>query len=81
MLSQKSPFTSRISPPDASVRIGRAISQRLFDVGIHTAAGLPAAYRTDDEDAGVQALLRNLQPTWMFGALDAGGVMHLAEDK
>ena len=79
MLSQKSPFTSRISPPMRRVGIRRAIGQHLIDVRIHAAAGLAAAHRADDQHAGIQAFLGDLQPARMFGALHAARVMHLAE--
>lgn len=66
---------------DLLYRMAGAVSDELFDVGIHARRCLGRAHRADNQHAGVQAALRDDQPARLRRGQQRGVVMLFAEDQ
>ena len=76
---QKSPLTSSTRPP---IRLSASvvpIAEQLVRERIHATAGLAAADRADDRNAGEEAAVGDREPGWGGTRLTLCGVMPLAD--
>ena len=78
---QKSPFTSRTSPPTLRAGSSRAIREELLDVRIHARRRLAGADGPDDGHARVEPALWNDEPRRLARASRHRPMMLLAEDQ